>query len=55
MNIATNKAVINSSYSLKKFNNAYESYIINFFGEFCKYKDEIYEKKIFQRISLIQK
>lgn len=47
MNIATNKAVINSAYSLKKFNNAYESYIINFFGEFCKYKDEIYEKKIF--------
>lgn len=46
VNIATNKAVINSCYSLTKFNNKYECFILNFIGEFDKYKSEIYTKKI---------
>ncbi len=46
VNIATNKAVINSSYSVSKYNKYYIPSIINFFGEFSKYKKELNEKKI---------
>jgi len=46
VNIATNKAVINSCYSLMKFDRKYQSFIINFFGEFEKYRYEIDLKKI---------
>ena len=30
---------------MKKYNNFYEGYIINFFGEFSKFKKEIVDKK----------
>ena len=46
VNIATNKAVINSCYSIIKFNKSFECFILNFFGEFNKYTDEIHKKKI---------
>lgn len=46
VDIATNKAVINSAYSLLKYNNKFESSIINFFGEFSKFERDIIEKKI---------
>ena len=46
MNIATNKAVINSVYSLNSYSNKYEAYIINFFGEFSDPKYQIEKKKI---------
>ncbi len=46
VDIATNKAVINSAYSLTKYNNKFESSIINFFGEFSKFERDINEKKI---------
>ena len=46
VNIATNRAVINSAYSLGKYKSNYECAIINFFGEFSNFKDEIFKKKI---------
>ena len=46
VNIATNKAVINSAYSLKKFNDKYQCAIFNFFGEFERFKKNIFEKKL---------
>ncbi len=46
VNIATNKAVINSVYSLNSYSNKYEAYIINFFGEFSDPKYQIEKKKI---------
>ena len=39
--IATSRAVINSASSLIKFSQNYESSILNFFGEFNLYKEEI--------------
>ena len=44
--IATSKAVINSAYSLKKFSNKFEPSILNFFGEFNKFKKDIEQKDI---------
>ena len=44
--IATPRAVINSAYSLIKFSEDYDCSIINFFGEFDKYQDDIKQKKI---------
>ena len=44
--IATTRAVINSANSLIKFSQNYESSILNFFGEFNLYKDEIENKNI---------
>ena len=44
--IATSRAVINSASSLIKFSQNYESSILNFFGEFNLYKDEIEKKNI---------
>ena len=44
--IATCKAVINSAKSLNDFGSSYESFILNFFGEFNVYEDEIKKKNI---------
>ena len=44
--IATCKAVINSAGSLVQFGSDYESYILNFYGEFNKFDQEIKKKKI---------
>ena len=44
--IATPRAVINSAYSLMKFSEGYDCSIINFFGEFDQYQNEIKQKKI---------
>ena len=44
--IATRKAVINSAYSLNKFDNNFETIILNFFGEFNQNISEIKKKKI---------
>lgn len=44
--IATCKAVINSAFSLSKYNSEYKSSIINFFSEFHLFKNEIEKKKI---------
>ena len=49
VNIATNKAVVNSACSLKKYSKSFETSIINFFGEFKDY----YEKLKFEKIDLI--
>lgn len=46
VDIATNKSVINSIYSLNKFSRKYECQLINFFGEFNRFHKEINEKKI---------
>ena len=46
VNIATNQAVINSAYSLSRYNKNYDPYIINFFGEFERFKKNILEKNI---------
>lgn len=46
VDIATNKAVINSAYSLKKFNYMFDCSIINFFGEFKRFSEDIKKKKI---------
>ena len=43
--IATCKAVINSAGSLVQFGSDYESYILNFYGEFNKFDQEIKKKK----------
>ena len=44
--IATCKAVINSASSLKKFGTVYESYILNFFGEFSNFDNEIKKNNV---------
>jgi glycosyltransferase involved in cell wall biosynthesis len=44
--IATPKAVINSAYALERYSDNYECSIINFFGEFNFFKEEIEKKKI---------
>lgn len=44
--IATPKAVINSAYALEKYSDNYECSIINFFGEFNFFKEDIEQKKI---------
>ena len=44
--IATCKAVINSAYSLSKFNKKYESSIFNFFNEFHLFENQIKNKNI---------
>ena len=44
--IATPKAVINSAYSLKKYSENYECFIINLFGEFNVFKKVIDKKNI---------
>ena len=46
VNIATNKAVINSAYSINKYDQQYSARIINFFGEFSRFKAELDDKKI---------
>lgn len=46
VNIATNKAVINSAYSINKYDQQYSTRIINFFGEFSRFKRELDDKKI---------
>ncbi len=44
--IATCKAVINSAFSIEKFGNNHESYILNFFNEFSLFENEIKKKNI---------
>ncbi len=44
--IATCKAVINSAGSLTQFRSGYESFILNFYGEFNRYDKEIQKKKV---------
>ena len=44
--IATPKAVINSAYALERYSDNYECSIINLFGEFNFFKEEIEKKKI---------
>ena len=46
VSIATNDAVINSAYSLSRYNKSYDTYIINFFGEFERFRERINKKKI---------
>jgi len=46
VNIATNEAVINSAYSLKRYDETHDTSIINFFGEFKRYKENIDQKNI---------
>ncbi len=46
VNIATNKAVINSAHAMNKYDEEFECYIINFFGEFERYRGIILDKKI---------
>ncbi len=46
VNVATNKAVINSAYSINRYNKNFKAEIINFFGEFERYQEIIKKKKI---------
>ena len=46
VNIATNIAVINSAYSMNRYDKKFDCYIINFFGEFERYNSIILNKKI---------
>ncbi len=46
VSIATNYAVINSAYSLNKYSNNYETRLINFFGEFERFREDLDNKKI---------
>ena len=46
VNIATNRAVINSAYAIKKYYKNTECSIVNFFGEFERFKASILKKKI---------
>ncbi len=46
VDIATNRSVINSAQSMVKYDPSYQAYIINFFGEFERYKNQIIEKNI---------
>jgi hypothetical protein len=45
-NVATVKAVINSCVGLNKYSNVFKPHIINCFGEFDDYTDEIIQNKI---------
>jgi glycosyltransferase involved in cell wall biosynthesis len=55
--IATNKAVINSAFSLKKYSNKYDVSLISSIGEWKNYESDLYKKKIdiirLSRIDLI--
>ena len=53
--IATPKAVINSAYAIEKYSDKYECSILNYFGEFNRYKKEIDKKKINLKDSLYSK
>ena len=46
VNIATNTAVINSAFSIKKYSKIFDAEIINFFGEFERYDKNIKSKEI---------
>ena len=46
VSIATNDAVINSAYSLHRYDESYKTYILNFFGEFERFKEKILKKNI---------
>ncbi len=46
VSIATNDAVINSAYSLSRYDESYKTYILNFFGEFERFKEKILKKNI---------
>ena len=46
VSIATNDAVINSAYSLSRYDASYKTYILNFFGEFERFKEKILKKNI---------
>ena len=46
VNIATNRSVINSALSLQKYSDDFACSIINFFGEFSRFKDYIEDKNI---------
>lgn len=43
--IATNQAVIQSASGINKFDDKYTAKILNFFGEFQEYEEEIYKNK----------
>ena len=44
--IATERAVINSAYSLQKFSSIFKCFIINFFGEFNDSRKELFSKNV---------
>ena len=44
--IATNQAVIQSAKSILKYNKEFKASIINFFGEYQDYEEDIVENKI---------
>jgi len=46
VNIATNQAVIRSAYGISKYGKKFNAHIINFFGEFQKYEEDIIKKNI---------
>lgn len=46
VNIATPRAVVNSAYSIQKYSTNFKPSIINFFGEFNNFKEELNQKKI---------
>ena len=46
VNIATNSAVINSAFSIKKYSKIFDAEIINFFGEFERFDKNIKSKEI---------
>ena len=46
VNIATPRAVVNSAYSVKRYSSYFDTFIVNFFGEFNFFKDELEKIKI---------
>ena len=44
--IATPRAVVNSAYAMQKFSKSNHCSIINFFGEFNIFKEELMKKEI---------
>ncbi len=46
VDVATNRSVINSAYSLNKYSKKYCSSLINFFGEFNRFDNDIEKKKL---------
>ena len=46
VNVATNRAVINSAYSINRYSKNFKAEIINFFGEFERYQETIKKKKL---------
>ena len=46
VNIATPRAVVNSAYSVKRYSSYFDTFIVNFFGEFNLFKDELEKIKI---------